>query len=259
MKLTKCANGHFYDAEKYPSCPHCSGGSGEKAGDSGEDRKTDCLMPGMGMGGNNNEYDVTMNGADAGFYGRNLNQNVGNERVTVGFNEWQGNRQIPPTPSFGGEKQYNKTAGYGDEENKTVAYMNWQTKDNGSDPMQVTRAAVQQRGGQPVVGWMVCIEGSNYGNCFNLYGGKNFIGRAPEMDICLAGDNTVSRVKHAIIIYEPKERKFFAQPGESHELFYLNDSVVLTSAQIKDRDVITIGKTSLVFVPFCDERYGWVE
>ena len=23
MKLQRCANGHFYDVDKYPTCPHC--------------------------------------------------------------------------------------------------------------------------------------------------------------------------------------------------------------------------------------------
>lgn len=23
MKLQRCANGHFYDGDKYPTCPHC--------------------------------------------------------------------------------------------------------------------------------------------------------------------------------------------------------------------------------------------
>lgn len=251
MKLTKCANNHFYDAEKFSSCPHCSGGNANAGG--GEDRKTDCLMPNMGVGGNgNSDFDVTRNGADAGFYGRDMNQNAG-ERVTVGFNDWQQHPQQPQA------KPVYNTQPAADDEGKTVAYMNWQTIDNNAASEQVTRGAAKQRGGQPVVGWLVCIEGNHYGNCFNLYGGKNFIGRAAEMDICLAGDNTVSRVKHATIIYEPKERKFFAQPGESHELFYLNESVVLSNELLKDRDVLTIGKTSLVFVPFCDERYGWVD
>ena len=26
MNLTKCKNGHYYDADKYPNCPHCTGG-----------------------------------------------------------------------------------------------------------------------------------------------------------------------------------------------------------------------------------------
>ena len=27
MNLSRCANGHFYDKEKYSSCPHCAGGA----------------------------------------------------------------------------------------------------------------------------------------------------------------------------------------------------------------------------------------
>lgn len=26
MKLTKCPNGHFYDADKHSECPYCNGG-----------------------------------------------------------------------------------------------------------------------------------------------------------------------------------------------------------------------------------------
>lgn len=29
MNLTRCPKGHFYDAEKYPACPHCGSGSGQ--------------------------------------------------------------------------------------------------------------------------------------------------------------------------------------------------------------------------------------
>ena len=24
MNLTKCKNGHYFDADKYPNCPHCA-------------------------------------------------------------------------------------------------------------------------------------------------------------------------------------------------------------------------------------------
>ena len=29
MKLRKCENGHFYDEEKYDSCPHCQNMGGQ--------------------------------------------------------------------------------------------------------------------------------------------------------------------------------------------------------------------------------------
>ena len=42
-------------------------------------------------------------------------------------------------------------------------------------------------------------------------------------------------------------------------MFYLNDEVVLTAEELKAKDVLTIGKTKLLFVPCCDESFGWDE
>ena len=77
------------------------------------------------------------------------------------------------------------------------------------------------------------------------------------MDICLEGDDRISRNKHAIVVYEPKSRMFIAQPGESRELFYLNDKVVLESKVIKANDVITVGSTKLMFIPCCSDKFNW--
>ena len=77
------------------------------------------------------------------------------------------------------------------------------------------------------------------------------------MDIVLAKDNMISRDKHAIIIYEPKGNIFIIQAGESKELFYLNDSVVLSPTEMKPYDTITIGASKLLFVPFCSDNFNW--
>ena len=87
--------------------------------------------------------------------------------------------------------------------------------------------------------------------------GRNFIGRASHMDIVLRGDNSISREKHAIILYEPKRREFIAQAGESRELFYLNDEVVLNPVRLKQHDILTIGNTRLMFFPCCGENFSW--
>ena len=125
-----------------------------------------------------------------------------------------------------------------------------------SSGYKAKRVLMQMR---PVVGWLVCIGGKSYGQCYNLYGEKNFIGRSKDMDVALTEDNTVARNRHAILIYDPRAKVFYAQPGDSHELFYVNDKVVLQSLVLNDRDVLKIGKTTLVFVPFCDDRYSWDE
>lgn len=112
-------------------------------------------------------------------------------------------------------------------------------------------------GKEPVVGWLVCVEGELLGKAFELKNGKNFIGRSPNMDIVLQGDPNVSRDRHAIVTYEPKGRVFFAQPGESSELFYVDGQVVLMNVELHDRDVLEVGNTKLMFVPFCGPNFSW--
>jgi hypothetical protein len=42
------------------------------------------------------------------------------------------------------------------------------------------------------------------------------------MDICIAGDNAVSKEKHAFVSYNPENHVFKLIPGESRGLVYLN-------------------------------------
>lgn len=109
----------------------------------------------------------------------------------------------------------------------------------------------------PVVGWLVCTDGVNKGADYRLHQGRNFIGRSPEMDVCILGDNTVSRSSHAIVVYDPRSNVYLAQPGSSKELFYVNDKLVLNPVELKTMDLLSIGDTKLMFVPLCGEQFHW--
>ena len=109
----------------------------------------------------------------------------------------------------------------------------------------------------PVVGWLVCTDGVNKGTDYRLHQGRNFIGRSPEMDVCILGDNTVSRSSHAIVVYDPRSNVYLAQPGSSKELFYVNDKLVLNPIELKTMDLLNIGDTKLMFVPLCGEQFHW--
>ena len=111
----------------------------------------------------------------------------------------------------------------------------------------------------PCVGWLIALNGVHIGQDFHLRVGKNYIGRDAGMDIALTGDKSVSRNKHAIVIYEPKHHKYFIQPGESNELVYVNDEVVLLPMTLKPYDVIVIGDIELWFMPLCDDQHNWSE
>jgi hypothetical protein len=110
-------------------------------------------------------------------------------------------------------------------------------------------------GTRPVVGWLVCVEGPDRGRDFRLHAEKNFMGRDPSMDVCISQDSAISRQRHAAVIYDPKQMKFWLQPGDSEGLVYLNGNLVNTHTEVSAYDVVELGTSKLVLVPFANERY----
>lgn len=110
---------------------------------------------------------------------------------------------------------------------------------------------------EPVVGWLVCISGCYFGECFKIFAGKNSIGRSEENRIVIANDNSISRNKHALLVYEPKKRNFYLQPGDSSGLTYLNDDYITESQKMKARDIVELGESKFMFVPLCGEDFSW--
>lgn len=109
----------------------------------------------------------------------------------------------------------------------------------------------------PVVGWLVAIDGVHKGDSFTLKEGTNYIGRNPNMDICLIKDSHVSRNRHVSVIYDAKNVEFVVYMGESKELVHINDELLLNPQKLKDRDLISVGKTVLMFVAFCNKEFSW--
>lgn len=132
------------------------------------------------------------------------------------------------------------------------------------DDPDKTRVSDDIDGIEPVVGWLVCIEGPQYGKDYRLRQGKNFIGRSDEMDVSIVGDNTISRKNHAAIVYDPKTRKFLLIPGEGSGLVYLSNQVnkeapILAATEINAYDVIEIGKSKFIFINLCGQHFDWVK
>ncbi len=228
MRMERCANGHFYDAEKFDSCPYCSGGNNnETVGLSVNEFNTSATTGTPNM----SDSDVTL-------------AEVPEEDLQVNLKD-RGSRMAVNSIPFPADKPPA-------DDGATVAYF---SQPGIADQMQMS--AKSSSAGNPIVGWLVCTSGINFGKCYNLFTGKNFIGRSPQHDVNIQGDNAISRDIHAIVTFEPKQCQFYAQPGDSHALFYVNDEVVLGTVKLNDRDQLTLGNTVLRFVPFCDERFNW--
>ncbi len=109
----------------------------------------------------------------------------------------------------------------------------------------------------PVIGWLVCLEGPDQGRDFRLKAEKNVIGRSSIMDVCIPSDTAISREKHASLIFDPKKQIFWLLPGDSAGLVYHNGEAVNSPVQVHGDDVIELGRSKLVLVPFCGEKYRW--
>ena len=191
MRTVRCSQGHYYDADKYPSCPHCNGSVDDNVTVylSGQEQRMPVEDPDKTVAGN--ELDKITNDLDEG---------------------------------------------------KTISL-------TANDQLEGTS--------RPTVGWLVCVGGPFAGKDYCLQSGSNFIGRDSDMDVCLAGDNTVSRRRHAIVIYEPRQNIFMVRPGDSRELFYLKDEVVLEPKKIVKNYIIQVGDVSLMLIPCCDDKFTW--
>jgi hypothetical protein len=111
---------------------------------------------------------------------------------------------------------------------------------------------------EPVVGWLVIIDGPGKGKFVKLGFGMNAIGRSPESRVSIDfGDDQISRENHALLTYDTKNRKFYIQHGGGANLTYLGESPVLQPFELKGNEVISIGNTKLYFVPFCGANFNW--
>ncbi len=110
---------------------------------------------------------------------------------------------------------------------------------------------------EPVVGWLVCIDGPDKGRDYRIKSQRNFIGRDPKMDICIPSDEQVSRENHAVISYDPRNNGFKLVPGDSRGITYLGGESVDFPVALKAYDLVEIGRSKLLFVPFCSEKFRW--
>lgn len=219
MDLKRCMNGHFYDGDSFANCPHCMG-TGESAP----------YMAGAAQMNNNFDNNPTERFEEPiDIYSTEpapLNQS----NVTVRLKDLVDDNSKTEITSYETEN---------DDQEKTVSYY---------------KSVI---GAEPIVGWLVCVEGNHFGEDFKLRAGKNFIGRASNMDVCLSGDASVSRERHAVVLYDPNNNIFLVQSGDSKELSYHNEKLVLSPVELHPYDLLKIGSTKLMFVPFCSDKFTW--
>lgn len=113
----------------------------------------------------------------------------------------------------------------------------------------------------PVVGWLVIVGGQGIGAFRPVFEGNNTIGRSPENRIPIDfGDDAISGHEQAYIRYDSTDRTFLFVPNLAKtNVASVNDKRPTAAVPLRAMDVITMGRTQLVFVPFCGPEFDWGE
>lgn len=130
---------------------------------------------------------------------------------------------------------------------------------------QLVRGKVEVARGQfdcdPVVGWLVVVGGPGIGAFRPVYEGNNTIGRALTQRIPIDfGDDAISSEEQAYIRYDSNDRSFLFVPNLAKtNVVSVNSARPTGAVELSAMDVIVMGRTQLVFVPFCGGDFDWSE
>lgn len=221
MEIIGCGRGHFYNPNEYSSCPQCARENGGV--------QPDFIDP---IGPTEPVNSSAFNSAPA------IDDIASTEPIGAGFGDFQ------DTPL--GTSAFQESSADVQEYGSTVPVSPAFTpSDSRKTPFM------------PVVGWLVCIEGPAIGRDYRIHSQYNYIGRGHHMDICISGDNCISTEKAAILAYDDEEKIFSFGPGLGHNVVRVNGKMLMNATMLNAYDELTIGKTKLLFVPLCGERFDW--
>ena len=110
---------------------------------------------------------------------------------------------------------------------------------------------------KPIYAWLVCIEGKRQGRSYNITEGKNYIGSHDTMSIQVLGDEEIRDKKHAVIAYDERNLRGTLLGEESMGFVRLNEAAVYTSKDLKEGDILEIGKSKFFYFDFAKEYHQW--
>jgi hypothetical protein len=122
--------------------------------------------------------------------------------------------------------------------------------------LKVKRGAFET---DPVVGWLVVVGGPGIGQYRPVFEGNNTVGRSPSNRIAIDfGDDAISSEEQAFIRYDSSDRSFLFVPNLAKtNVVSVNEKRPTGAVELAQMDVITMGRTQLVFVPFCGPDFDW--
>ena len=181
-----CPKGHYYDAEKYPQCPHCQK---EKEAEDRQREQTE-------------EQNLKHSEQKVSVVNEIATENRKEKIEDRGFLGWirKNGKNIQQSEEPKTQKMNKEEKKSQESEKKSLqSLVNEVNREDKLRTIGMWGTSIE-----PVVGWLVCITGKSIGEAYRLKAGKNYVGRDIRMDVVISNDAKVSREKHMTIMYEPE-------------------------------------------------------
>lgn len=224
MLKKTCPNGHVYDQSIYgDTCPLCP-----SSANTGSNTASNLTMaaPGEPSGAHTRVVQPSMNpggGIPSGFPNIQVQQDpTGSTRVSPNVKQQAQGTPQPQPQNVG---------------SRTTIRRN---------PAMMGAAVKPGEDGRKLVGFLVTYNRTPMGKAFNIYEGRNYIGRDASCDISIPDDNQMSG-KHMLIRYLSGNNKFSFKDEMSSNGTYVNKEL-LDEGELQNYDIIRVGSTLFIFI-----------
>lgn len=111
---------------------------------------------------------------------------------------------------------------------------------------------------EPVVGWLVVVEGPERGRDYRIVPGRNSIGRDPSAEVAIEGDELMSK-DHAVLYYYAENNQFYIEDNRSkHGTFMVpGKELIAERRRIEDGNRIKVGQTVFILKTLCGSEFTW--
>ncbi len=245
MRPVECPNKHFYDADKYDYCPHCR------------------------------EQGITPEPLNADAQKKKRRHLFDKKKPEVSPRQPSAPVRPPVFPvSLPSVKKIDSSASVDEEQpddDRTMAMFDADAyapaapaaeavpDDDRTMALFDADAYVSSEIGaqtEPVVGWLVALNGAYRGRSFPLKAGENTIGRSPDEQVPLPEQTDLVQNTHAVLTYDARTRQFYLR-AENGGKVSINLAAVVDGVQIYSFDRILLGRTEFIFVALCGNRFSW--
>ena len=232
MQKKTCPNGHVYDPAIYGDhCPLCPAGTQPMGGHSG---------PATHLGGAPQPNYGNPNSPQHTYIGGGAPQpqpQPGPQHTVVGH---PGGAPQPQRPDASGatnvRSQGNEPRGGG----HTVIRR----------PGAPGQGQAAQQNSRKLVGFLVSYNRDPNGKAYQLYEGRNYIGRDGSCDISIPDDTQMSG-RHMSILYRNVDKKFKFRDEQSSNGTFVNKELI-DEGELQNYDIIRLGGTLFVFIAIPD-------